>query len=336
MLSLLIIHFYSATDSIAQDLDHEHGSIEDHEESTLNEVALKLRDLDRQVLTLITRREEAQQTLNELTKALKLHRRELKTLQSEVTTQYKAISRAFILRKKLKGARIAELLLSANGPLELKRRELNLQALLKAGSYHLIQLTKSQLKLQDKERSLSRQEEAIQQIKLDLSLQVDQLLRLRSEEARLLNPQLSSEAPQEGISKLPPPTLGLWEDRFQSYRGRQLAKLYGHGIKIMGTSGAPVYSVEAGTVVYVGWLRNRGTTVMISHPQIMDLKEVFTIYLGLKPCVHIGQKVHRQTLIGELNTERNDGGLFFELRQGRAPIYPRRYFEEIPLREGEQ
>lgn len=317
-----------------RDRDHEHAHAQDdQDEGARGEVGARLHELDRRVLALITSREDARRALKALTPELKQTRQQLRALSAQLNAQRQALSRAFTLRRRLKGARVAELLLSANGPLELKRREINLRATLSVGVRELEELLLTQRALSDAEQELSEREQSASALKADLSQQVDDLLKLRAEEARLLNPGLPSLSAQNKALRLPPPTLGAWEDTFQSYRGFQLAKLYGHGVKIKGKQGAPVFSVEEGEVLYTGWVRNRGGVVIIAHPQFMGLKRVKSVYSGVEGKVKVGQQVKRQGLIGELNAERSDGRLSFELRHEDRPIYPRRYIHEVSLEE---
>jgi len=338
LVCLTLFMLLSARQAYAQagphEHDHEHASDQvDTDQAPQGEVNERLYELDRQVLTLITRREEVQLALDKLKPELTLKRAELRRLSSEVDLKRRALSKAFMLRRRLKGARIAELLLSANGPLELKRRELSLRATLNAGVSQLNALTRAQRSLDEVARVLGEREHEASQLRASLSSQVEQLLSIRAEEARLLNPELITLDQDDHQSRLLPPTLGVWRDTFQSYRGRQLAKLYGHGVQIKGHHGAPVFSVEQGVVIYTGWLRNRGEVVILSHQGFMGLKQVTSVYAGVQPRVKVGDRVKRQGLLGELSGAREDGILAFELRHKRRPIYPRRYVDEVPLQE---
>ena len=310
---------------------HEHGQVEG--EGLIEEpsgVRARLNEIDRRVLVMIKQREQTQGALSELVSALEASRERLAKRRSELTQERSTLSRALLLRRRLKGSRVAELLLSAEGPLELKRRELSLKAILGAGLKGLIALSEAEAELQREAQALAQQEESARALRDQLSTELSQLLSLRAEEAQLLNPSAELEGLREGASRLPPPTLGLWEDRFQSYRGRALAKLYGHGVRILGSARAPIYAVEEGEVIFVGWLRGRGETVIIAHPSLLGVKRVKSVYMGLEPRVHLGQRVQRQEMIGALSSE---AGLSFELRRGLQPLYPRRFIEEVPLGE---
>ena len=324
-----------------QESDQEHTHEHAHEHASAQSEAgqdanpgrdERLVTLDREVISLITQREATRDSLRALTPRLQALRERLRDLERSSMTRRRALTRALTLRRRLKGARIAELLLSAEGPLELKRRELSLRSLFKGGVIALKALSAELKTLNATRAQLEQTSAEVSALNASLSEQVEGLLRLRAQEAQ--RSALNSETSQ-GRAHLAPPLLGVWRDSFQSYLGPHEARLYGHGVWIKGAPRAPVYAVEAGKVIFVGWVRGRGDVVILKHEalggRLKGGSPVLSVYAGVTPSVKVGDHLSRQAQLGALNEASVEVGLSFELRRGSTPIYPRRWVREVPL-----
>ncbi len=285
----------------------------------------RLTALDQQVLRTLTAREEALTELMALNGRRVTLEASLSDLERELTTRERAIARGVTLRRRLTAARVAEVLLSAEGPLDLKRRELSLQSIFRVGARELKTLRAEHERLNLERAALATTLARLEALTEALEAQVGSLLSLRAEEARLLR----GEGAREGEvrrGRRAPPTLGLWDDRFQSFRGPYDAQLTGAGVWIRGVLDAPVYAVEDGRVVFVGEVRALGRVMMIAHAE--GLMSVYGALGGVQ--VSPGERVERQAQVGVVGRAPDGVGLYFELRRGGSPVYPREWIEERP------
>jgi len=291
--------------------------------------AARLAALDQRVLHTLAAREEA---LVELT-ALNARRVRLEValgaLERELLTRERAIARGVTLRRRLTAARVAEVLLRADGPLDLKRRELSLQALFRVGARELKTLRAEREGVARERVALAETLARLEVLTETLEAQVGALLSLRGEEARLLRGEegaLPLNPAAAARRRLSPPTLGLWEDRFQSFRGPHGAQLAGAGVWIRGVLDAPVYAVEDGVVRFSGEVRALGRVLILEHKG-----GLLSVYGALGATqVAPGARVGRQEQVGAVGRAPEGAGLYFELRRDGRPLYPREWVEERP------
>lgn len=280
--------------------------------------------LDHQVLQTLTAREEALAELTALNGRRAALEVSLSDLERELTTRERAIARGVTLRRRLTAARVAEVLLSAEGPLDLKRRELSLQAIFRVGARELKTLRAEHERLARERAALAHTLARLEALTETLEAQVSSLLSLRAEEARLLRGERAVGEVRRG--RRAPPTLGLWEDRYQSFQGPHAAQLTGAGVWIRGVLDAPVYAVEDGVVVFVGEVRALGRVIILEHAD--GLLSLYGAVGGA--LVAPGERVERQSQVGVVGRAPDGVGLYFELRQGGRPVYPREWVEERP------
>ena len=287
----------------------------------------RLFKLDREILELTLRQRELQATLI----ATKVKRdkitKDLLALEEQLTLRREAVTRALVIRRRLHSARVAEVFISADGPLDLKRREVYLEALFKSDLGALLAL-KSDQDLAQKHRAELRQlEEETQRYQQRLGEQTERLLNRRREELSLISKRGARQLnAQQGTRRLPP-TLGKWRDRFRSFRGVESSRLYGGGVSIEGALGAPVYATEKGVVAFAGQVRGWGGVVILSHS-----REILSIYGNVfEVKVKSGQEVKTQQHIGTVGDSHGTPSLYFEVRLHGYPIHPKRWAEPRAL-----
>jgi len=96
-----------------------------------------------------------------------------------------------------------------------------------------------------------------------------------------------------------------------------------HGIDIAAPRGAAIKAARSGAVVYTGWRRVYGRTVIINHGD-----GTRTLYgHASKILVHTGQQVRAGQIIARVGSSGRSTGphLHFELYQGEQTINPLRY-----------
>jgi septal ring factor EnvC (AmiA/AmiB activator) len=287
----------------------------------------KLFKLDREILGLTLRQRELQATLI----ATKVKRdnitKDLLALEEQLTLRREAVTRALVIRRRLHSARVAEVFISADGPLDLKRREVYLEALFKSDLGALLALKSDQDLAQKHRVELRELEEKTQRYQQRLGEQTERLLSTRREELSLITKRGESQlSDRQGARRLPP-TLGKWRDQFRSFRGVESSRLYGGGVSIEGALGAPVYATERGVVAFAGRVRGWGGVVILSHP-----KKLLSIYGNVfEVKVRSGQEVKTQQHIGTVGDSHGTPSLYFEVRLHGYPIHPKRWAEPRPL-----
>ncbi len=93
-----------------------------------------------------------------------------------------------------------------------------------------------------------------------------------------------------------------------------------HGIGIKASSGADVYAVHNGQVLYAGWLEGSGNTIIIDHGQ-----QFMTLYMHLlNIAVKKGQVIERKQKIGTVGDTGSLEGtqLEFQIRKGTSSLDP--------------
>ncbi len=305
--------------------DEEHSHEAPPPSPALSDRAERLAALDLKVLQTLTAREGALTQLTALNAQRVSLEETLSDLERELSSRERAIARGVTLRRRLTAARVAEVLLSAEGPLDLKRRELSLQAVFRVGARELKALRAERERLALDRAALAETLTRLEVLTEELEEQVGALLSLRAEEARLLRGEVERD-PSAPRRRLSPPTLGLWDDRFQSFRGPQGAQLAGAGVWIRGVLDAPVYAVDDGAVAFVGEVRALGRVLILEHAE-----GLLSVY-GALAAVHVapGARVERQEQVGAVGRAPEGVGLYFELRRGGRPLYPREWVAERP------
>ena len=287
----------------------------------------RLFKLDREILELTLRQRELQTTLV----ATKVKRdkisRDLLALEEQLTLRREAVTRALVIRRRLHSARVAEVFISADGPLDLKRREVYLEALFKSDLGALLAL-KSDQELAQKHRADLRQlEEETQRYQERLVEQTERLLNTRREELSLISKRGVGQLNDRRGARRLPPTLGKWRDQFRSFRGVKSARLYGAGVSIEGALGAPVHATQGGVVAFAGQVKGWGGVIILSHP-----RKVLSIYGNVfEVKVKSGQKVKTQQHMGTVGDLHGTPSLYFEVRLHGYPIHPKRWAEPRPL-----
>ena len=110
--------------------------------------------------------------------------------------------------------------------------------------------------------------------------------------------------------------------RVTSYFGPRWGRMH-HGIDISNTKNSPIYSVAKGKVVFAGWKRGYGKTIVIKHN---GFKTLYAHLNSLK--VRTGFKVRKGQKIAAMGITGNARGthLHFEWRtQKGQPLDPLRY-----------
>ncbi len=136
-----------------------------------------------------------------------------------------------------------------------------------------------------------------------------------------------STGPKIDVPKnsLPWPIAGKVLSKFgKEYRADLNTWIFRDGIKIAARYGAPVRTVEEGSVIYAGPFRSYGNVVIMDHG-----KGFFTIYGFLQQIsVSVGDKLPQQGVLGSAgkDTQASSGtgqsAVYFEIRQGTTAVDP--------------
>jgi septal ring factor EnvC (AmiA/AmiB activator) len=120
---------------------------------------------------------------------------------------------------------------------------------------------------------------------------------------------------------LPPPVDGILTTLFQQNKINKLGiSRNSEGIELQATDGTKIISVSNGDVIFSGYLRGYGNTVIIHHGF-----QYYTVTSRIeKILVEKGQKVKQEESIGIMGDTATlfDEGLYFEVRHGRESLNP--------------
>ena len=134
-----------------------------------------------------------------------------------------------------------------------------------------------------------------------------------------------SQAPEQDFlankGNMPPPVDGVLITLFQQEKENKLGMVRkSQGIELQAPDGVNVVSVSDGEVIYAGYLRGYGNTVIIHHGF-----QYYTVTSRIeKIVVNKGQHVHAEEKIGIMGSTATlfDEGLYFEIRHGRQSLDP--------------
>jgi len=120
---------------------------------------------------------------------------------------------------------------------------------------------------------------------------------------------------------LPPPVDGVLLTLFQQEKENKLGVLRKcQGIELQARDGVNIIAVSSGEVIYAGYLRGYGNTVIIHHGF-----QYYTITSRIeKITVSKGQMLQAENVIGIMGTTATlfDEGLYFEIRHSRQSLDP--------------
>lgn len=120
---------------------------------------------------------------------------------------------------------------------------------------------------------------------------------------------------------LPPPIDGIVITFFHQKKTNKLGiSRYSDGIELKAADGTKIVSVSDGDVIFSGYLRGYGNTVIIHHGF-----QYYTVTARIeKILVEKGQKVAQEESIGIMGDTATlfDEGLYFEIRHGRESLNP--------------
>jgi septal ring factor EnvC (AmiA/AmiB activator) len=120
---------------------------------------------------------------------------------------------------------------------------------------------------------------------------------------------------------LPPPIDGILITLFHQEKTNKLGiSRYSGGIELQAADGTKIVSVSDGDVIFSGYLRGYGNTVIIHHGF-----QYYTVTSRIeKILVEKGQKVEQEDNIGIMGDTATlfDEGLYFEIRHGRESLDP--------------
>lgn len=321
--------------SVERTHDHHYAdddaSSEEMKQVTEHELS-QLMTLDQRILELSRQERATQKKLEDLKRTSTRYQLEITELNMKLKVDRTALMRLLTLQERVKPARVVELLLSADGPLEQKRREVYLSALFKTGAKRLKALALARRDLNDRQRALAQLSAQTQQLTELLERQSADLTRERRLEWEAIatrhRADKTSRRGEDPISPREwtrptrlPPAQGEWIDEFKSFRGIARARMYGGGVWIRNSVASPTYAVEKGEVIFADHLRGWGAVVMIRHQF-----SFISIYANLsRVLVKRGERVQMQTRIGNSGVEAGREGVYFELRRGGEPIHPERW-----------
>ncbi len=120
---------------------------------------------------------------------------------------------------------------------------------------------------------------------------------------------------------IPPPIDGTLITLFQQEKKNRLGiDRKSNGIELKAPNGTKVIAVESGTVIFSGYLRGYGNTVIIHHGF-----QYFTVTSRIEKIIaHRGQDVKTGETIGIVGDTAMlfDEGLYFEIRHGKQSLDP--------------
>ena len=120
---------------------------------------------------------------------------------------------------------------------------------------------------------------------------------------------------------LPPPVDGVIVTLFQQEKTNKLGvSRKSSGIALEAPDGTKIKAVSEGSVVFSGYLRGYGNTVIIHHGY-----QYFSVTSRIeKLLVRQGDTVKPESIIGIMGDAATlfDGGLYFEIRHGKKPLDP--------------
>jgi septal ring factor EnvC (AmiA/AmiB activator) len=120
---------------------------------------------------------------------------------------------------------------------------------------------------------------------------------------------------------LPPPIDGRLVTLFRQKKVNKLGiERISQGIELQGPDNTPVIAVSSGEVIFSGYLRGYGNTVIIHHGQ-----RYYTVTSRLEKLqVKAGQRIKREETIGLVGTTATlfEDGIYFEIRNNTEVIDP--------------
>lgn len=120
---------------------------------------------------------------------------------------------------------------------------------------------------------------------------------------------------------LPPPVDGTLVTLFHQEKTNKLGIVKkSKGIELTAPDGTDIVAVSDGQVIFAGYLRGYGNTVVLYHGF-----QYYTVTSRIESIlVKNGQKVRRETPIGRMGATATlfDGGLYFEIRHGQQSLDP--------------
>jgi len=126
---------------------------------------------------------------------------------------------------------------------------------------------------------------------------------------------------QADKGNLPPPVDGVLVTLFQQEKENKLGVMHkSMGIELQAPDGVKIIAVSDGEVIYAGYLRGYGNTVIINHGL-----QFYTVTSRIeKILVKKGQQVKAEEKIGIMGSTATlfDEGLYFEIRHGRQSLDP--------------
>ena len=331
LLSLLFSQYKFYT-VYAQVPEYEHSHVE---EKTKVDLAKKrkfsrLFDLDQEILRITQQQQQTQAKLTDFQELKTRYLLEIKQLSKQIKNNRLTLLKLLSIRKQIKSTRIVELLLSADGPLDQKRREVYIQAVFNTGSQRFKALLSARRDLAQRQKAIDILDQKESRLKTLLDQQAEELTSKRRQEWLEIDQSKQSQAQRAKTNQVSeawvnktrlPPVQGQWLDEFRKFRGLSLAKMFGGGIWILAPKGSPIYSVEAGAIIFAGPVKGWGEVLIIEHQH-----NYITVYANLSDLkVKAGQKVRMQERVSVLNDIAGREGLYFELRRGGEPIHPERW-----------
>jgi septal ring factor EnvC (AmiA/AmiB activator) len=148
--------------------------------------------------------------------------------------------------------------------------------------------------------------------------------------ASLLALKKKEEADEQGFLRrkgtLPPPVSGTVITVFNQATTNALGiEKQSEGIAIEAPSGTPVKAIFPGTVIYAGYLRGYGNTVIVHHGfQYYSISSRVEKILVAK-----GDEVNAGTVVGELGDTATliDKGMYFEIRHRSDSLDPMHWLD---------
>lgn len=317
------------------------------QESDLLEV---LDTLDRQIASVALAQEKARIAFEEATESLGVAQRDVDTLQQRLAVHRDRVRRRLRARARADSGAWLRVLLDAESPGDLARRQSYARRIIAADLRLLQQLQSDEARLRpliERRRvaAAARERSEIYLGKRRLELEGErglknELLREIRAERRLsrrlaagrrrqrerLAGRLRDATPTSEFralkGKLPKPAAGRVVRKFGKVADDASKTFTMHsGWFIDAPIGAPVRAVYDGEVVYAGWYKGFGNLVILKHDG-----NYYTLYAHLNSIVKAGGEAVKQgTILGEIGDTGSliGPGLYFELRKGKRAINPR-------------